>query len=210
MPIYPWPRLRAGIRLAVGVSALVVAPSAAAFIAHETVDFRVDPTTIDDDNDGFITGTEFSPVGSDGTVFTLTPTNNLVGGNRFLLDATDGLLFGGGGGSTLSFDFSTDRDIVLDGYVLASSGFILGNPIFDIREGADVLSAGNDAMPNGLTSPFNSAPIAINAGTTYSFVANNTGAAILSFMQEWHYTPEPASATAAALGLLVLARRRRC
>ena len=35
----------------------------------DVVDFRVDPDTIDSNMDGFITGSEFQPVGSDGTVF---------------------------------------------------------------------------------------------------------------------------------------------
>lgn len=174
-----------------------------------SVSFLVDPDTIDANNDGFITGGEFQPVGSSGHVFALTPTNNLVGADRFLLSDTRGLHFGGGGGSTLSFDFSVNQDIELTTYTIASTGFILNNPLFDLRKDADVLSTGNDATPNGLTAAFGGGPVTIEAGETYSFVVTNTGAAIQSFMDSWNYNVVPAPAGIGALGLFGLASMRR-
>lgn len=168
------------------------------------VSFLVDPDTIDVNMDGFITGNELMPVGSDGVVFTTEPTDNLVGTDRFSLSLARGIHFGGGGGSTLSFDFSVDHPVTLNSYTLASSGFILGDPDFDIREGANVLSASNTAVSNGDTHNFNSGPISLDAGTTYSFVVNTTGAGIQSFMASWDYTlvPEPATGW---IGLVMLA-----
>ena len=96
----------------------------------ETMSFLVDPDSIDGDMDGFISGAEFSPIGSDGTTFAMTPTGNLVGFDRFHLRATTGLRFGGGGGSALTFDFSVDRDIELNAYTLGTSFSFLGNPVF--------------------------------------------------------------------------------
>ncbi|MBZ0171398.1 MAG: hypothetical protein K8E66_03370, partial [Phycisphaerales bacterium] len=68
------------------------------------VNFQVDPDDYDTNFDGFITGNEFQPEGSfggnpDGVFFSMIPTDNLVGGSRFLLSETNGLHFGGGGGS---------------------------------------------------------------------------------------------------------------
>ena len=159
------------------------------------VSFQVDPTTIDGNSDGFITGNEFSPVGDDGVVFTMEPTNNLVGGDRFLLSATTGLRFGGGGGSTLSFDFSVDQDIKLDSYTLAIDFAFLGDSVFDIRQDTDVLSAANTAVMSGDTHNFNSGPVPIDAGVTYTFITEAGGAAVQSFLASWQYTaiPEPGS-----------------
>ncbi len=147
-----------------------------------------------------------------GTVFTLTPTNNLVGADRFLLSAANGLSFGGGSGSTLTFDFVTSKDIKLDSYTIGG-GLSLNDPIFDIREGATVHSMSNAGDTSGA---FVSAPVMINAGTTYSFVVTNTGAAIQRQMASWTYTPvasdpipTPAALPAALLGLGALVARRR-
>ena len=194
-------RCGALVALGCGVALAVSSVDAA------TVSFQVDPATIDTSPaDGFITGTEFSPTGSDGTVFTMMPTNNLVGSDRFLLSAADGLQFGGGGGSTLSFDFTTNQDITLDRYVLGN-GFFLSNPDFDIRDGAIVLSAANTSVAAGDGHAFNTAPISINSGTTYSFVVNSGGAAVQSFMESWDYTLVPEPASAGLLGLLLLVGR---
>ncbi len=180
----------------------------------DMVDFRVDPTTIDQNMDGFITGSEFQPVGSDGTVFDLLPTNNLVGADRFLLSLSTGLHFGGGGGSTLSFDFTPSNSITLESYTTPSSGFILGNPTFDIRQGISVLSATNDADTNGTTFLFNGGPVSLTAGTTYTFQVTNSGAGIQSFMESWTYSrsaiPEPSTLAVMGLcGLAMTVRRRR-
>ncbi len=182
--------------------------------ADEVVSFLVDPDTFDDNNDGFITGNEFDPAGSDGTVFNLVPTNNLVGADRFLLSETNGLHYGGGGGSTLSFDFSVDKDVQLETYTLASSGFFLGNPTFEIREGTTVLSSGNTSNSTGDTHNFASGPINLDTGTTYTFETEVSGAAIQSFMASWEYSvtavPEPGTfVLLTGLVLPLLIRRRR-
>lgn len=181
--------------------------------ADEIVSFQVDPDTIDSNNDGFITGSEFQPIGTDGTVWMLTPTDNLVGADRFLLSETRGLHFGGGGGSTLSFDFEVDQDVFLESYTIADTGFILGDPTFDILEGATLLSSNNTATSNGDTHLFEGGPVELTVGTTYSFQVNNAGAAIQSFMASWEYSaasvPEPGSASILMLSLLVVGKRRR-
>lgn len=181
----------------------------AAGLQGAMVSFLIKPDDIDGNSDGFITGTELSPIGDDGTLFTMVPTNNLVGSNRFLLNETRGLQFGGGGGSTLSFDFTPSRDILLESYTLASDGFFLGNPLFDIREGTASLSTGNTAIASGDTHAFAGGPLALSAGTTYSFNVTVSGAAVQSYMASWNYTPEPASLTLLGLAGLAAIRRRR-
>ena len=191
------------------LTCLSVVPARAA-----SVSFLVDPTTIDTSPmDGFITGTEFSPAGSDGTLFTFVPTDNLVGGARFLLSDDRGLQYGGGGGSTLSFEFSTSQDISLESYTLSSMGFFLGNPSFSILEGAAVLSSTNTSNNSGDTHGFNSGPIALTAGTTYSFDVQVAGAGVQAFMGSWTYTttsiPEPGTFAALVVGGLFISLRRR-
>jgi len=67
--------------------------------AAQSVTFMVDPNIFDTNPmDGQITGTEFLTSGSDGTLWAFVPTDNLVGGDRFLLSETSGLQYGGGGG----------------------------------------------------------------------------------------------------------------
>ena len=182
---------------------LMVAAITAQTTYAETVSFLVDPDTIDANMDGFITGNEFQPVGTDGTIFDLEPTANLVGGLRFLLSDDQGIHYGGGGGSTLAFAFSVNRDISLESYTLASTGFFLGNPEFNIEEGATELSSLNTSNASGDTHAFNGGPIALTAGTTYTFETQVNGAAIQAFMESWTYSstaiPEPG-----ALGLLML------
>lgn len=182
-------------------------------VSAEMVSFLVDPATIDSNMDGFITGHEFQPVGSDGTIFDLEPTDNLVGTDRFLLSEITGLRFGGGGGSTIEFEFSVDKDLTLDSYTLGTSGAFLGNPIFDIREGATVLSSGNTAVASGNTHNFVGGPISLDAGTVYTFETTTFGAAIQSFMATWTYTPqaipEPGSTICLAFAAIIVCTRRR-
>lgn len=202
-----------GNRFAVAVCAATIVLSATVAQAA-VVSFLVDPSTIDG-GDGVVGPGEFNPVGDDGTVFTMTPTDNLVGGPRFLLDDTNGLRFGGGGGSSIEFDFSTNKDIKLESYVIPDTFLLLNNPTFDVLEGITSLSAGNAGGTDG-TIAFASGPIMITAGTTYTVDINATGAAVQSFFSAWNYTmvaiPTPAALPAALLGLGALAarRRRRC
>lgn len=175
------------------------------------VSFLVDPTTIDNNpTDGFITGTEFSPTGSDGTVFTMTPTSNLVGPPRFLLSPTDGLSFGGGSGSTLTFDFVPSVDIQLESYTIGG-GLSVNDPMFDIREGAVILSSGNSGDASGA---FSNGPVLLQGGTTYSFIVTNGSALHQRQMATWNYSataiPEPSSFAALCIsGTAALIHRRR-
>lgn len=182
--------------------------------AHaEIVSFLVDPADYDNDPmDGFITGNEFNPIGSDGTVFAMTPTDNLTGADRFQLDAMEGLRFGGGGGSTLSFDFSVNQDIFLDSYTLGA-GFFNLDPLFDIREGVNLLSEDNSSVSGaGSVVGFQGGPIALEASTSYSFVVTSSSAATQSYLGSFNYTtavPEPSSLVAISIGVAAIGMRRR-
>ncbi|MEM7453361.1 MAG: PEP-CTERM sorting domain-containing protein [Planctomycetota bacterium] len=181
-------------------------------VTADEVSFLVDPTTIDSNMDGFITGNEFQPVGTDGTVFLMTPTNNLVGADRFLLSDTTGLHFGGGGGSSLEFEFSVSNDIMLETYTIPDHFSILGNPTFDIVSGMTTLSSGNDSDMDG-TFSFAGGPVMLEAGTTYTVDVTNFGAGIQSFMTGWGYSnaiPEPGTLSLLAVaGLGMVSRRIR-
>ena len=119
-----------------------------------------------------------------------------------------------GGGSTLSFDFSSNENIVLNSYTLSSSGFFLGNPLFHIQQGASVLSANNTSNSSGDTHVFNGGPLLLNGGTTYTFQTQTgtTGAGVQAFMASWDYSvavPEPSGImTLGAFSLLLIRRRR--
>ncbi len=193
-----------------GLTGIADLPSAHA----DLVSFLVDPDTIDANNDGFITGNEFQPTGSGGTVFSLTPTNNLVGIDRFLLSETTGLRYGGGGGSTLSFDFSVSEDILLESYTLSSSGSFLNDPTFDILLGSTAISSGNTSVSSGETHLFNGGPLELLAGQTYSFEVTNSGAAIQSYVSHWNYSvtavPEPGGLVyLSSVAILVSLKRRK-
>lgn len=190
----------------IGLSIALLSMTAAA----EVVDFRVDPMTIDTNMDGFITDSEMTLTGSDGVIWAFMPTNNLVGADRFLVSDTHGLHFGGGGGSTLSFEFTVDTDVTLLSYTIGDQGFILGNPTFQLLDDGDLLSDDNDADMIG-TSPWESGPIDLTAGTVYTIDVTTTGAAIQSFFHTWEYRPVPTPSALALLGLggLVAAGRRR-
>lgn len=180
----------------------------------DVVSFMVDPVAFDTNPaDGFITGNEFNPVGSGGTVFSMTPTDNLTGDDRFQLSDAEGLRFGGGGSSTLSFDFSVNEDIILNSYSLGS-GFFNNDPLFDIREGALVLSSSNSSLAGaGSVNSFQGGPIELDAGTNYSFVVTSASAATQSYLGSLDYTvsavPEPSVMTAMAAGAALIGMRRR-
>lgn len=166
----------------------------------ESVSFLVDPATIDvSPSDGIISGSEFSPTGTDGTIFALTPTNNLVGADRFLLSPVNGLSFGGGSGSTLSFDFTPSNSIQLESFTIGG-GLSINNPVFDIREGASVLSMSNSG---DASDSFVGAPLTLQGGTTYSFVVTAPGAGVQRQMASWEYTVVPESTTASICLLAV-------
>jgi hypothetical protein len=168
------------------------------------VSFVVDDATLPDSNmDGFVNDSDFQPMGDDGTIFSLTPTDNLTGPDRFLLSDTNGLQYGGGGGSTLSFDFRSSTDISLESYTLGG-GFFLSNPSFVISEGTTELSAGNTSNASGDTHLFNDGPILLTAGTDYTFEVEVAGAAVQAFMASWTYSvvPEP---TTGVMGILLVA-----
>lgn len=203
------------IPVTLGIAIVICLLGATAKTAHaDVVSFMVDPATYDTSPmDGFITGNEFNPIGSGGTVFAMTPTDNLTGDDRFQLDATDGLRFGGGGGSTLSFDFSINEDIFLNSYTLGT-GFFNLDPLFDIREGANVLSLSNSSAGGaGSVNGFQGGPIELEAGTNYSFVVTSASAATQSYLGSLNYTvtsvPEPSSMATLALGATVIGLRRR-
>ena len=103
-------------RQAISLNYLVLAvflfiPSAVGFA--DVVSFLVDPDTIDSNNDGFITGDEFQPIGSGGTIFDFTPTNNLVSFPRFQLSSQRGLRYGGGGAVVSNLPFQPTRTFFL-------------------------------------------------------------------------------------------------
>lgn len=199
------------------VTALCLCTLAGAASAAHTVSFLVDPATVDADMNGLIEGNEFQPEGSfegspDGVSFTITATDNLVGFPRLFLGEETGIHFGGGGGSNTAIDFSVTEDILLTSYTLTDTNrTFLGNPRFDIRLGDNVLSEANDANLPGTELAFKGGPIAIEAGTTYTFFVTDRGAAIQSFMSSWQYEVVPAPASLALMGFagLAAARRRR-
>ena len=150
-------------------------------------------------------------VSDSGVDFTFVPTDNLVGAPRWV--GGDRINFGGGGGSSLEFEFTPDFQVTLDSYTIGLR-FHLGNPNFRILEGANVLSASNDADVDG-TFAFDSGPISLDPGVTYTFETNQFGAAIQSAFTAWDFTviPEPSSAALLALAAFSFvsrtSRRRR-
>lgn len=148
-----------------------------------------------------------------GVTFTFTPIINLVGGPHWVGNA-NGLSFGGGSGSSIQFDFVTDADVELVSYALGGGVIQLGNPNFNIQEGATVLSGPNQAGVAFGAFLFAGGPIEIDAGTTYSFVVNNFGAGIQRQMASWTFdlaedVPEPIGLGIFASGLALFAARRR-
>ena len=167
-------------------------------------------------------GTDFQTITetADGVTFTLTATNNLVGGARWLGSGTgmsSGLQLGGGSGSTLAFTLSVDMDVELDGYASTRQTLALGAPTFDILDGASPLSEGNELAPAGSSFTFASDPVMLMAGTDYTVTVNNTGAAVQAGLASIDFTkvtmspvPLPAGLPLllAALGGFALIRRR--
>lgn len=147
-----------------------------------------------------------------GVTFSFTPINNLVGGPRWISSA-NGISFGGGSGSSLTFDFVADADVSLDTYTLGGGVIQLGNPDFDILEGALSISSSNPA--NAVSSfDFNDDPVDLSAGTTYRFSVNSFGAGIRRQMASWTFTPAttmplPTTLMLVTAGVVVVASRRR-
>lgn len=147
-----------------------------------------------------------------GFTFTFDPVTNLVGG-PYWIAGSNGSSFGGGGGSSMVFDFMTDADVTLDSYTLGGELIQFGNPDFGMLQGVPALSASNQANAVS-TFVFVSGPISLTAGVTYAFEVNTSGAAIQRQMRSWRFTvaddiPEPASLAWLASGLALLLARRR-
>ncbi|MEM6760745.1 MAG: VPLPA-CTERM sorting domain-containing protein [Pseudomonadota bacterium] len=141
-----------------------------------------------------------------GVTFSLTATNNLVGTTRWLNSAgslSNGLQLGGGGGSVVAFDLVVDTDVTLDSYALTDVFGFLGTPDFDILDGATLLSEDNALSPRGASGlSFDNGPIALTAGTTYSFDINNTGSAVQTFLASIDFSlTEPPRPTPGAVPL---------
>jgi|GEM_PF-2894188 len=184
-------------------------------MGQSAVNFQVDPALFDADEDGFITGTEFSPFGSvggesDGVQWVFEPVNNLVGTPRLFLSPERGMQFGGGGGSSLAIDFTPSHEIQLLSYNITNTNFILNNPAFEIRLGDTVLSGGNEANTHG-TFEFAGGSILLLPGETYRFQVTTSGAAVQSFFSAWNYTivPAPSVWVLGVLGASMVFGRRR-
>lgn len=132
-----------------------------------------------------------------GVTFTFTPTDNFVGGPRWINPgSSNGLFFGGGGGSSIEFTFTTDTNVTLDTYTIGNV-FHLGNPQFDILDNTlSNISSGNNTNIDG-TFVFNSGPLTINAGELYTVDITTIGAGVQSAFTSWEFTstavPEPSS-----------------
>ena len=127
-----------------------------------------------------------------GVTFTFTATNNLVGVNRFISGLGDnfsnGIVFGGGGGSTISFDFTVDTEIEVTGYRGFDQTFLTGVNA-TLREGATTLdsgvafnSDGNSAADAALEAFAGGASFLLSAGTVYSVDVNNASPVTQSFL----------------------------
>ena len=160
-----------------------------------------------------------------GVNFTFDAVDNFVGGAR-LLGGDNGLLVGGGAGSSIEFTLQVSQNITLSGYgTNQGGGFALGAPIFDLTDGVTTLI--DDGLINNpaSTNIFNPSgenivsvtglSLALLAGTTYTFDINSVGAGVQGFFTSLEFqtsvVPLPAGLPLAltALGLLGLIGRRR-
>ncbi len=181
--------------------------------AHaDAVSFLVDADDWDANGDGFINGTEFSPTGTDGTLWTFVPLAN-PGLENLQLDEVTGLRFGGGGNSSWEFQFTVDRDILLESYALTDTFGFVGDTEFDLVMDGNVISSGNAGFPQAGNFLFNDGPFLLNGGSTVNFLVTNAGPTRQSFLAGFNYTsavPEPTSASLLfGLGGVLLLRRRR-
>lgn len=157
---------------------------------------------------------------ADGVTFTFVATQNQSGGARFLTGSSglidNGLHLGGGGGSTIEFEFSVSEDVTLTGYSSnTGGGFALQDPTFDLLDGATILvddavlrdptstnifntSGENDVVVTGLS-------VALRAGSTYIFDVDNTGAGTQSFLTALEFdTASPVAPVPLPAGLPLL------
>ncbi|MEM7252028.1 MAG: VPLPA-CTERM sorting domain-containing protein [Pseudomonadota bacterium] len=152
-----------------------------------------------------------------GSILTLEATLNLVGAERFLNmvlgNPNNGLHLGGGGGSTLEFTVTPSTDVILNSYSTVSSGFFLGTPTLDIT-GPGVSSLGNSLAGGNPSNALTGGPLSLEAGETYLFDVQGTGASVQTFISEFDITPVPLPAAAwmlagAMLSLVAVRRRRK-
>ena len=145
----------------------------------------------------------------DGRTFTFTPIDNFVGGDRWVGNDTNGITFGGGGGSTVEFEIVVSGDVELDDYIIGG-GFKLQNPIMVFTDGGNPVGASGDVNVAG-TFAFPGGPIMLTGGTSYIVDIVGTGAAVQSALAGFNFTPVPLPGAVvlllSALGVVVRCRR---
>lgn len=116
-------------------------------------------------------------VSDTGVTSSFTPVDNQVGGPRWIT-GPNGFSFGGGGGSSIELDFVANADVTCDSDTLGGGAIQLGNPDFNIDQGAVTVSGPNDANMASTTFPFAGGPINIDVGVTCTFEVLTNGAGV--------------------------------
>ena len=156
-----------------------------------------------------------------GVTFTFTALNNLVGVTRFLSgagdDFSDGIVFGGGGGSSTQFSISSSQDVSVTSYSGRNSRFLV-NPRLSVSAGGSTLVSGrpftSDAdssysLPNALGN--------LLANVDYTLTVTNAGSTTQGFLTGFEFEPVSAAVPLpaslplllAGLGGIAVMRRRR-
>lgn len=128
-------------------------------------------------------------VSDEGRTFTLTPTDNLVGADRWVGNDTNGIAFGGGGGSTIEFELMVDGDVELDDYIIGG-GFKLNNPVMTFLDGVNPIGSSGDVNVAG-TFAFPGGSLLLSAGTSYTVNFSPIGAGVQSALAGFNFTPVP-------------------